>query len=81
MSDIDHDELPDHRWFDSESELPGISSVDSTLDLGVNVSFPPADHIQGVKALDFGNSNTTGPCSPQYGHPSGSRTTGKGRIQ
>jgi len=31
MSDSDHEELPNNGWFDSEYELPGISSVDSTL--------------------------------------------------
>jgi len=48
MSEIDPNESPDHGWFDSESELPGISSVDPTLELGVNMSFPSANHIQGV---------------------------------
>jgi len=66
MSEIDHDELPDHGWFDSESEFPGISSVDSTLAVGVNVSFSSADHIQGVRALDFENSSATGP-APNMG--------------
>jgi len=61
MSESDHKELPDHEWFDSKSELPEILSVDSTLAIGVNVSFPSADHTQGVRALDFGNSNTMGP--------------------
>jgi len=62
MSESDNEELPNHGWwFDSESELSRISSVDSTLAMGVNVSFPYAAHIQGVRALDFGNSNTTCP--------------------
>jgi len=74
MSDSDHEELPNNGWFDSESELPGILSVDSTLAMGVNVSSPSADHIQ-IRALDFGNSSTTARSSPQYGHTSGSHTT------
>jgi len=41
MSEIDQDELPEPRWFDSESELPGISSVDPTIKLGVNMSSHP----------------------------------------
>jgi len=54
-------EIDDQGWFDSESKLPGISSVDSTLAMGVNVSFPSADNIQGVRALEIGNSSATGP--------------------
>jgi len=61
MSEIDHDELPDHGWFDSESELPRISSVDSTLANCVNVSFPSADHIREVRALEIRNRSATGP--------------------
>jgi len=59
MSDSDHEEPPNNGWFDSESDLPGMSSVDSILAVGVNVSFPSAD--RQVRVLDFGNSNTTGP--------------------
>jgi len=54
MSESDHEKLPDHGWLDSKFELPGILSVDSPLAMGVNVSSPSADHIQGVRALDFG---------------------------
>jgi len=60
MSDSDLEELPNNGWFDSESDLPEISSVDSTLATGVIVSSPTADHIQ-ARALDFGDSNATGP--------------------
>jgi len=35
MSEVDLDDLPEHGWFDSESELPGISSVDPAIELGV----------------------------------------------
>jgi len=63
MSEIDHD---DYGWFHSESELPEMLSVDSTLVMGVNVSFPSADHIQGVRALDFWNNSATGP-TPKIG--------------
>jgi len=60
MSNRDAKELPNTRWFDSESDLPGISSVDSTLALGVNMSCPSANQIQ-ARALDFGDNSTTGP--------------------
>jgi len=60
MSDSDLEEPPNNGWFDSESNLPGTSSVDSTLAMGVIVSSPSADQIQ-VRALDFGDSSATGP--------------------
>jgi len=60
MSDSDLEEPLNTGWFDSESESPGISSVDSTLALGVIVSSPSADQIQ-VRALDFGDSSATSP--------------------
>jgi len=48
MSDSDLEELPHTGWFDSESDLPGISSVDSTLELGVIVSSPlPTKYMLG----------------------------------
>jgi len=65
MSDSDLEEALNNGWFDSEYELPGISSVDSTQTLGVMVSSPSADHIQ-VKALDFGDSSAIGP-APNMG--------------
>jgi len=37
MSEVGQDEQPEHVWFDSESELPGISSVDPPIELGVNI--------------------------------------------
>jgi len=49
MSEIDQDELPEHEWFDSESELPGISSVDPAIKLGVNMSCPSANLLQEVE--------------------------------
>jgi len=61
MSEIDTDDPPEPGWFYSESELPGISSVDPTIELGVNMSFSPADHIQEVRTLTIGNSSATGP--------------------
>jgi len=61
MLEIDQDELPEPEWFDSEFKLPGISSVDPTIELGVNMSFPSADYIQEVRALVIGNSSATGP--------------------
>jgi len=52
MSDSDLEEPPNNGWFDSESELPGISSVDCTQTLGVIVSSASANRHIG--ALDFG---------------------------
>jgi len=72
MSKIDPDEPPEPGWFASESELPGISSVDPTIKLGVNMSFTPADHRQEVRALIIGNSSTTSP-APNTGILVGSR--------
>jgi len=57
MSDSDQEELLNNGWFDSESNLTRISSVDSTLAMSVNVSSPSADQIQ-VRALDFGDSSS-----------------------
>jgi len=51
MSDSDQEELPNNGWFDSESDLPGISLVDSTQTLGVTVSSPSAN--RHIRALDF----------------------------
>jgi len=59
MWEVDLDELPEHRWFDSESELPGISSVDPAIELWENVSFPPASLMQEARAIVTGISNTT----------------------
>jgi len=50
-------------------DLPGISSVDSSQELGVIVSPPSADQIH-VRALDFGDSSSTGP-APNKGTPVG----------
>jgi len=61
MSEIDPDEPPEPGWFDSESKLPGISSAEQTIELGVNMSFPSANPIQKVRALIIENSSATGP--------------------
>jgi len=74
MSNSDTEELPNTGWFDSESNLPGISSVDSTLMLGVNTSCPFANIIQ-VRALGVGDNNTTGP-APNTGIPVGNAPPG-----
>jgi len=58
MSNSDTEELHNTGWFDSESELLGISSVDSTLELGVNMSCPSAN-LTLARALEIGDSNTT----------------------
>jgi len=68
MSDSDQEELPNNGRFDSESDLPGTSSVDSILAMGVIVSSPSAN--RHVRALDFGDSSTTGP-APNTGIPVG----------
>jgi len=81
MSDFDQDELPHTGRFDLESDLPGISSVDSTTELGVSVSFPSANQSQ-VRALDFGVSSAMGPApntSNSVGNvPSGETKSCKG---
>jgi len=59
MSDSDLEEPPHTGWFDSESDLPGISSVYSTIELGVIVSSPSASHIH-VRALDYEESSAMG---------------------
>jgi len=48
--------------------------VDSTLALGVNMTCPSASQIQD-RALDFGDSNITGP-SPNTGIPVGNAPLG-----
>jgi len=68
MSDSDREEPPNNGWFNSESNLSEMSSVDSTLAMGVNVSSPSAG--QQIRALDFGNSNAMGP-APNMGIPVG----------
>jgi len=59
MSDSDHDEPQYPGWFDSVSDLPHNSSVDSTIDLGVNVSSLSANNTH-IRALVFGDSNIAG---------------------
>jgi len=59
MSDSDLEELPNTGWFDLESALPGISSVDSTIKPGVIVSSPSVSQIH-VRALYFGDSSAMG---------------------
>jgi len=75
MSDIDQDELPHTGWFDSESDLPGFSSVDSTIDLGVNVSSPSAN-LPHVEAMYFGDSNAMSP-APNKGNSVGNVPPGE----
>jgi len=69
MSDRDLKELPNTGWFDSESDLPGISSVDSTLEPRIIVSSTSANQIH-VRALDFEDSSVMGPASNK-GNPVG----------
>jgi len=49
MSDIDQEGPFNNEWFDSEANLPGMLSVDSTTTMGVNVSTPSANiHIRAI---------------------------------
>jgi len=75
MSDIDQNELPYIGWFNSESDLPRISSVDSTIKLGVNVS-SPSDNQPHARALDFEDSNAMGP-APDKGNSVGNVLPGE----
>jgi len=68
-SDLVLEEPPNNGWFDSESDLPGISWVDSTIEQGVIVSSPSASQIQ-TRSLDFGDSSATSP-APNKGTPVG----------
>jgi len=69
MSNSDTEEQPNTGWFDSESELPEISSVDPTIELKVNMSCPSAS-LTLARALEIGDSNTIGP-APNTGIPGG----------
>jgi len=69
MSNSDLEEVLHKKWFDSESDLPGISSVDSTLELGVILSSPSANHIH-VRALKVEDSSAMG-SAPNKGNPVG----------
>jgi len=67
MSNRDLEEVPLTNWFDSESDLPEISSVNSTLELGVNVSSesPSSNntHVRAPKVEDcsaIGSAPNTG---------------------
>jgi len=68
MSDIDQEGPLNNEWFDSESDLPGILSVDSTTTMGVNVS-TPSDNIH-IRAIETGNRYNYGP-SPNTGISAG----------
>jgi len=70
MSDIDHEEPLNNEWFDSESDLPGISSVDSTKLMGINVSPHSANGQINTPEIEMGNSNTTA-SAPYRGGPMG----------
>jgi len=61
MSDNDLEEMPLTNWFDSKSDFLEIS-VNSTLELGVNVSTPSAiqHHYQAIGTKD---SNAAGSAS------------------
>jgi len=69
MSDSDLEEPPNNGWFDSESDLPEISSVDSTLEQGVIASSPSANQTN-ARALDFEDSSAMGSATNK-GNPVG----------
>jgi len=69
MSDIDQEGPLNNEWFDFESDLPGISSVDSTTTMGVNVRTPSA--VIHIRAIETGKSNTTGPAPSISGMSAG----------
>jgi len=73
MSNSNTDELPNTGWFDLESDFPGISSVDPTIELGVKMGSPSAN-MTLARALEIGDSHTTG---PQYEHSSRLCTSGR----
>jgi len=43
MSDSELEDLPVINWFDSESDFPEMSSVNTTPHLGVNVGLTPVN--------------------------------------
>jgi len=69
MSDDDLEEVPLTNWFYSESNFPEISSVNSTLELGVNVSSPSAN-TNHDQALGTEDSSAMG-SAPSKGNPVG----------
>jgi len=69
MSDRDQEEVPLTNWFDSESNLPEISSVNSTPELGLNVRSPSANTIH-VRAVEVEDSSAMG-SAPNKGNPVG----------
>jgi len=75
MSESGLEELSSTGWFNSESDLPGISSVDSTVEPGVIVSSPSASQIH-VRALDFECSSAMG-LAPNKSNPVGSVPLGE----
>jgi len=70
MSDVDRDGPLEPEWFDSEADLPGISSVDSTQAMGVNVSPHPANSPVNTLETKLGNSNAMA-SAPYRGGPMG----------
>jgi len=62
MSDSDQEYSLLPGWLELESDLPWNSSVDSTLELGINVSSFSANQTQ-TRAVVHGDSNIAGPAS------------------
>jgi len=62
MLDTDLEEVPLTNWFDSVSDFPEISSVNSTPNPGVNV-ISPSGNIHHKQTLGIEDSNATGSAS------------------
>jgi len=72
MSDNDKEDAPLTNWFDSESDFPKISSVNTTLRLGVNVSphFVKTHHDWALENEDSSAMDS----APNKGNSAGSLT-------
>jgi len=69
MSDTDSEKIPHTIWLDSECNFLEISSVNSAMNLGVNVISPSANTIH-ERALGIEDSNAAGSASNR-GNPVG----------
>jgi len=78
MSDSGFEDSQYPGWLDLKSDLPRNSSVDSTIILGVNVSFHSADRTQ-TRALVHRDSNIAGPACNRGTSVSSLTYQGKGQ--
>jgi len=69
MSDNDQEDAPLTNWFDSESDFPEMSSVNTTPHLGVNVS-PPSVNNPHDWALE-NEDNSAMDSAPNKGNSAG----------